>query len=80
MTVRDRIVASLDAINLECDGDRAAMQTMLAAEVGNSPEGELASALALLGIAPTIEAIEQARDSLVPPFKPSIVDAAHTEG
>jgi hypothetical protein len=69
MTVRHRIVASLDAINLACDGDPAEMQAALTREVESNPNGELATALATLGIAPTLEAIEEARGKLLPPFK-----------
>ena len=73
MTTRGRLVTTLDAFNLECDGDHTAMQAMLTAELARNPCGDFASALKLLDIAPTIEALEAARDALVPPFKPHIV-------
>ena len=76
MSMRYRIVATLDAIDIECDGDRNAMQTVVTAEIEQNPQGEFASALRTLGIEPTIAALEEARDQIVPPFRPRVVGDA----
>jgi hypothetical protein len=39
MTIRARIVATLDVLNLDHDSDRTAVQTALTAEVESNPSG-----------------------------------------
>jgi hypothetical protein len=62
MTTRARLTATLDRLSRMCSGDRMAMQAMLTAEIERNPCGPFASALKLLDIVPTIEALEAARD------------------
>jgi hypothetical protein len=76
MSMRARIVATLDALDLECDGDRDTMQAMVKAEIAQNPQGKFASALRTLGIEPTIATLEEARDQIVPPFRPHVVGDA----
>ena len=76
MSMRRRIVLTLDALDLECDGDPNAMQAMVTAEIEKNPQGEFASALQTLGIEPTIAALEKTRDQIVLPFMPRVVGDA----
>ena len=79
MTIRARIVATLDALDLECNGDRADMQAALTAEIESNPKGELATGLKILSVAPTVAAIEELRDKIAPPFKPRVVGEPEPE-